>query len=147
MVLSGAPVTKKKRAVTPCVAPSTLPLPRGGGGEHGQVESGAAGEFQRHDFVSNVVKTTKYNVLTFLPKNLFEQFSKAANMYFLVILILQYIEIIAPWAPTMVWLRNLVAGLLYNSNDRRTCLSPSLCPPWPSRRRWRTTFASWLTAT
>lgn len=33
---------------------------------------------------SNKISTSKYNVVTFLPMNLFEQFSKAANLYFLV---------------------------------------------------------------
>nr|CAD1822517.1 unnamed protein product [Ananas comosus var. bracteatus] len=36
----------------------------------------------------NSVSTTKYNVLTFLPKGLFEQFRRVANLYFLMISIL-----------------------------------------------------------
>lgn len=39
------------------------------------------------NFADNYVSTTKYNVLTFLPKNLFEQFSKKANFYFLLVAI------------------------------------------------------------
>jgi phospholipid-transporting ATPase len=39
----------------------------------------------------NAIRTTKYTVLTFLPKNLFEQFSKMANVYFLFIMVLQII--------------------------------------------------------
>lgn len=35
---------------------------------------------------SNKISTSKYNMFTFLPMNLFEQFSKAANLYFLVLL-------------------------------------------------------------
>lgn len=38
---------------------------------------------------SNAIKTYKYNGLTFLPMNLFEQFKRAANFYFLILLILQ----------------------------------------------------------
>lgn len=38
---------------------------------------------------SNCIKTSKYNVLTFLPVNLFEQFQEVANTYFLFLLILQ----------------------------------------------------------
>ena len=33
--------------------------------------------------------TSKYTLLSFLPRNLFEQFSRVANFYFLVLLILQ----------------------------------------------------------
>ena len=38
---------------------------------------------------NNAVSTYKYNIITFLPKNLFEQFQRLANAYFLVLLILQ----------------------------------------------------------
>ena len=34
-------------------------------------------------YKSNYVSTTKYNALTFLPKALFEQFRRVANIYFL----------------------------------------------------------------
>lgn len=34
---------------------------------------------------NNAIQTTKYNVITFIPKNLMEQFSKLANVYFLVV--------------------------------------------------------------
>lgn len=37
----------------------------------------------------NAIKTYKYNVFTFLPLNLYEQFKRAANLYFLALLILQ----------------------------------------------------------
>lgn len=39
---------------------------------------------------SNAVKTTKYNVLTFLPLSLLIQFKKIANIYFLIISILTF---------------------------------------------------------
>ena len=39
-------------------------------------------------FLSNKISTAKYNCLTFLPKNLWEQFHKISNVYFLVIAIL-----------------------------------------------------------
>ncbi|XP_072977248.1 phospholipid-transporting ATPase 3 isoform X1 [Typha angustifolia] len=39
-------------------------------------------------FKGNSVSTTKYNILTFLPKGLFEQFRRVANLYFLMISIL-----------------------------------------------------------
>ncbi|KAK9114005.1 hypothetical protein Syun_020802 [Stephania yunnanensis] len=39
-------------------------------------------------FKGNSVSTTKFNVLTFLPKGLYEQFRRVANLYFLMISIL-----------------------------------------------------------
>jgi len=35
-------------------------------------------------FMSNKITTSRYNCLTFLPKNMFEQLSKMANFYFLI---------------------------------------------------------------
>lgn len=40
---------------------------------------------------NNSISTSKYNVLSFWPMNLFEQFSKMANIYFLLIAVLQII--------------------------------------------------------
>jgi phospholipid-transporting ATPase len=40
-------------------------------------------------YINNKVITSKYNVLTFLPLNIMLQFSKMANFYFLVLLIME----------------------------------------------------------
>uniref|UniRef100_A0A8C9Y1F4 Phospholipid-transporting ATPase n=1 Tax=Sander lucioperca TaxID=283035 RepID=A0A8C9Y1F4_SANLU len=55
-------------------------------------------------YSGNAIKTYKYNVLTFLPLNLYEQFKRVANLYFLVLLILQIIPDIAtlPWYTTLI---------------------------------------------
>ncbi|KAJ7220788.1 phospholipid-transporting ATPase 1 [Mycena pura] len=37
----------------------------------------------------NKVRTTKYTILTFVPKNLYEQFRRIANIYFLTVTVLQ----------------------------------------------------------
>lgn len=47
-------------------------------------------------FRNNYVSTTKYNVATFLPKFLYEQFSKYANVFFLFTAALQQIPNISP---------------------------------------------------
>ncbi|XP_061365222.1 phospholipid-transporting ATPase 3-like [Gastrolobium bilobum] len=39
-------------------------------------------------FKGNSISTTKYNFFTFIPKGLFEQFRRVANLYFLTISIL-----------------------------------------------------------
>ncbi|KAJ5669043.1 phospholipid-transporting ATPase [Penicillium macrosclerotiorum] len=49
-----------------------------------------------HKFVSNHVSTAKYNVITFIPKFLFEQFSKYANLFFLFTAVLQQIPNVSP---------------------------------------------------
>ena len=48
--------------------------------------------------LSNVVETTKYTIWNFLPKNLFEQFHRFANIYFLAIAILNWIPAIKAFA-------------------------------------------------
>ncbi|XP_063051146.1 probable phospholipid-transporting ATPase IM [Engraulis encrasicolus] len=55
-------------------------------------------------YATNSIKTSKYNLLTFLPLNLFEQFQRIANAYFLVLLVLQLIPAISSlsWFTTVV---------------------------------------------
>lgn len=48
-------------------------------------------ERTRRPFVSNFIKSSKYTLWNFLPRQLFAQFSKLANLYFLTISILQMI--------------------------------------------------------
>jgi len=48
------------------------------------------------NYVDNHVSTAKYNVVTFLPKFLFEQFSKFANIFFLFTSALQQIPGLSP---------------------------------------------------
>lgn len=48
---------------------------------------------------NNYIKTSKYSVLTFLPLNLFEQFQRLANFYFLCLLVLQMIPAISSLTP------------------------------------------------
>ncbi|XP_029821556.1 phospholipid-transporting ATPase IC [Manacus vitellinus] len=60
--------------------------------------------FKKSKYADNAIKTYKYNPITFLPLNLFEQFKRAANFYFLVLLILQSI----PQISTLAWYTTLV---------------------------------------
>uniref|UniRef100_A0A8B9YYY1 Phospholipid-transporting ATPase n=1 Tax=Buteo japonicus TaxID=224669 RepID=A0A8B9YYY1_9AVES len=64
--------------------------------------------FKKSKYAANAIKTYKYNPITFLPLNLFEQFKRAANFYFLVLLILQSI----PQITTLSWYTTLVPLLL-----------------------------------
>ncbi|KAM0749097.1 phospholipid-translocating P-type ATPase [Meredithblackwellia eburnea MCA 4105] len=47
-------------------------------------------------FIKNSVSTSKYNPVTFLPKFLFEQFSKYANLFFLFAACIQQIPTVSP---------------------------------------------------
>ncbi|KAI0687946.1 phospholipid-translocating P-type ATPase [Cerioporus squamosus] len=48
------------------------------------------------DFCNNYVSTSKYNLATFVPKFLFEQFSKYANLFFLFTALIQQIPDVSP---------------------------------------------------
>ncbi|KAF8813752.1 Ca-transporting ATPase [Phlegmacium glaucopus] len=48
------------------------------------------------EYCSNFVSTSKYNLATFLPKFLFEQFSKYANLFFLFTACIQQIPGVSP---------------------------------------------------
>ncbi|XP_046889573.1 probable phospholipid-transporting ATPase IM isoform X2 [Hypomesus transpacificus] len=59
---------------------------------------------EKFSYTDNHIKTSKYNIFTFLPINLFEQFQRVANAYFFVLLILQLIPDISSlsWFTTIV---------------------------------------------
>ncbi|XP_005725705.1 phospholipid-transporting ATPase IC [Pundamilia nyererei] len=59
---------------------------------------------KKSKYSGNAIKTYKYNFLTFLPLNLYEQFRRVANVYFLALLILQIIPEIStlPWYTTLI---------------------------------------------
>lgn len=50
----------------------------------------------QYKYIDNHISTTKYNVASFLPKFLFEQFSKVANVFFLFTAALQQIPGLSP---------------------------------------------------
>nr|POE66192.1 putative phospholipid-transporting atpase [Quercus suber] len=87
-------------------------------------------------YVDNHVSTTKYNIATFLPKFLYEQFSRYANLFFLFTAILQQIPNISPTnryttiAPLLVVLlvsagKELVEDNRRRSQDRQLNRSPA----------------------
>ena len=47
-------------------------------------------------WLDNHISTTKYNAVTFLPKFIYEQFSKVANLFFLFTAILQQVPNVSP---------------------------------------------------
>ncbi|KAI0823535.1 phospholipid-translocating P-type ATPase [Trametes gibbosa] len=57
---------------------------------------------KEHVFSSNQVITSKYTVITFVPRNLLEQFRRIANVFFLAIAILQFFSIFSTVSPGLV---------------------------------------------
>ena len=59
----------------------------------------------------NKISTAKYNVVNFLPKNLLLQFTKLANLYFLILSVLQCITVIGGGIPTLLMPLSFVVSL------------------------------------
>ncbi|KAM3609516.1 uncharacterized protein V6R79_016184 [Siganus canaliculatus] len=72
------------------------------------VKANARDYNDKFSYADNHIKTSKYNVFTFLPVNLFEQFQRVANAYFLVLLILQVI----PQISSLSWFTTIVPLVL-----------------------------------
>ncbi|KAK9451379.1 uncharacterized protein V1518DRAFT_408402 [Limtongia smithiae] len=60
-------------------------------------------------YLDNHISTTKYNIATFLPKFLFEQFSKYSNLFFLFTCIIQQVPNVSP---TNRWTTIITLGIV-----------------------------------
>ncbi|KAM6168043.1 phospholipid-transporting ATPase IK [Erethizon dorsatum] len=60
--------------------------------------------WRRRKYQTNGIHTAKYNFFSFLPRNLYEQFHRVSNLYFLLIVILQSIPEIStlPWVTLFI---------------------------------------------
>jgi hypothetical protein len=78
---------------------------------------------------SNRLKTTKYNVFTFLPIQIFIQFTKVINLFYLLNAILQFIPSISTNSPlativplafvvSLAILKDLIAEIIRWREDR-----------------------------
>ncbi|CAF3572923.1 unnamed protein product [Rotaria sordida] len=59
---------------------------------------------KKHKSQTNCIRTTRYNILTFIPKNLFEQFHRVANIYFAVLIGLNWVPMINALAKTVAFI-------------------------------------------
>lgn len=50
-------------------------------------------------FKSNKICTTKYSLISFLPKNLFEQLHRLANIYFIFLATLNFVPVVEAFQP------------------------------------------------
>ncbi|KZT60583.1 phospholipid-translocating P-type ATPase [Calocera cornea HHB12733] len=67
------------------------------------------GELDQHGdplarYPRNKIRTSKYTIVTFVPKNLFEQFRRVANIYFLILVILQIFPMFGSSTPQIAML-------------------------------------------
>lgn len=54
---------------------------------------------RKYNYPNNFVSTSKYSIITFFPKALLLQFTRYANIYFLMIAIVQLIPAVSPLSP------------------------------------------------
>lgn len=66
-----------------------------------------------YEYKNNMIMQAKYTIWTFFPKSLLFQFFRLANVYFLVIAILQLISIVSPLSPETAVIP-LVSVLLFS---------------------------------
>ena len=76
--------------------PSTPSSASSAGADIRRVHINAHHQNLHYEYSSNYISTAKYNFMTFLPKFLFEQFSRYANLFFLFISIIQQIDGVSP---------------------------------------------------
>lgn len=90
-----------------------------------------------HSYVRNRIRTAKYTPLSFIPKNLFEQFRNVANLYFLFLVILQCIPLFGVTAPAVsaipliciliiTGIKDGIEDLKRNQSDQRVNCSKTL---------------------
>lgn len=64
------------------------------------------------DLPDNTVTNTKYTILNYIPKSLYEQFSLHMNQYFLLLAFLQLWPLVTPVNPITTWIPlSLIVGL------------------------------------
>ncbi|KAM7252147.1 hypothetical protein ACFE04_024030 [Oxalis oulophora] len=64
-------------------------------------------------YCDNHISNRKYSVLNFIPKNLWEQFSRFMNQYFLLIACLQLWSLITPVNPASTWACKYMGSFIF----------------------------------
>ncbi|NWY70654.1 AT8B3 ATPase, partial [Erithacus rubecula] len=114
---------------------------------HRQARKKFAFCLSKRKYSGNAIRTAKYNLLTFLPLNLYEQFHRMANVYFVFVILLQTFPEIStlPWYTLLFplsclllirGLRDLVDDIGRHRSDRSINNRP--CEILAGRRfRWQ----------
>ncbi|XP_039458937.1 probable phospholipid-transporting ATPase VD isoform X3 [Oreochromis aureus] len=69
------------------------------------------------NYKSNAISTTKYTLLTFIPMNLFEQFHRAANLYFLFLTLLNWVPVVEAFQKEITMIPLLVVLIIIAIKD------------------------------
>ncbi|KFQ08274.1 putative phospholipid-transporting ATPase IK, partial [Leptosomus discolor] len=96
---------------------------------HTQFKKKFAFCLSKKKYAGNAIRTAKYNIFTFLPLNLYEQFHRMANVYFVFVILLQTFPEIStlPWYTllfplgcllTIRGLRDLIDDIGRHRSDR-----------------------------
>ncbi|NWQ66844.1 AT8B3 ATPase, partial [Neopipo cinnamomea] len=117
---------------------------------HTQSKKKLAFCLSKKKYRGNAIKTAKYNLLTFLPLNLYEQFHRMANVYFVFVILLQTFPEIStlPWYTLLFplscllvirGLRDLIDDIGRHQSDRNINSRPCeiLCGKRFQRQKWR----------
>lgn len=95
-----------------------------------------------NNYPNNQIRTTKYTPFSFLPKNLFEQFHRFANLYFISIVLLNWIPAISAFGKEIAMLPVMfvmgVTAIKDLFEDRRRQKSDDRINNYPARvyNRW-----------
>ncbi|KAM7048423.1 phospholipid-transporting ATPase VA isoform 1-T1 [Molossus nigricans] len=89
---------RRREGRTRTVRSSLLPPP-GAEDPAAGAARGARWRAGAQHLADNRLKTTKYTLLSFLPKNLFEQFHRLANVYFVFIALLNFVPAVNAFQP------------------------------------------------
>ncbi|XP_039905065.1 probable phospholipid-transporting ATPase VD isoform X2 [Simochromis diagramma] len=69
------------------------------------------------NYKSNAISTTKYTFLTFIPMNLFEQFHRVANLYFLFLTLLNWVPVVEAFQKEITMIPLLVVLIIIAIKD------------------------------
>ncbi|TMS21341.1 putative phospholipid-transporting ATPase VD [Larimichthys crocea] len=68
-------------------------------------------------YKGNAIRTTKYSLLTFIPMNLFQQFHRAANLYFLFLALLNWVPVVEAFQKEITMIPLLVVLVVIAIKD------------------------------
>lgn len=108
---------------------------------------------QHRTYCGNKIKTTKYTFLSFIPKNLFEQLHRFANIYFIFLAALNFVPIVNAFQPEVgvipILLVMAVTSLKDLWEDQRRRVSDRQANNLPCKlyNRWTNVHITWMNYT